>query len=199
MRLEEPVGKAIADGERLAGKGIYLRLVEMADCDERYLSWLLDPEVNRYLETRWTEQTPAAIEEFVGGMRRSPDSYLFAIMIAETERHVGNIKLGPINRVHQNCDVSYFIGDRELWRTGLATEAIRAATQFGFDRLGLHRIQAVVHSDNAGSARALERVGYVREGILREKLRVDAGRNDQLVYGILSSELRRVVEENSSR
>jgi len=183
--------RAIADGERLVGRNVYLRLLEMSDCGERYLTWLRDPEVNRFLETRWVEQTDATIKDFVTEMRRGPDNYLFGIVHLETERHIGNIKVGAVNHIHKHCEVGYFIGDREMWGKGIATEAIRLATQFAFERLDLHRAQAVVDVDNPASAKALERVGYTREGTMREKLFMDGRWNDQFLYGILRADFRK--------
>lgn len=175
----------ISDGERLVGDKLYLRLVELSDCGERYLSWLADAEVNQFLETRWSEHTAASIREFAGRMRESDSEYLFAIIETGGERHVGNIKLGPINPVHRHADLSYFIGERDVWGKGIATEAIRMAARFGFERLELHRLQAVVSSANIRSARALERAGFLREGMAREKLWTGDGWSDQLLYGIL--------------
>jgi len=180
--------KVIADGERLAGDRIYLRLLEMTDCSDRYLGWLLDPEVNRFLETRWVEQTASTVQEFVSRMRQSPADYLFAIIQSESARHVGNIKLGPINQVHRHCDVSYFIGERDVWGMGFATEAISLATRFAFERLGLHRVQAVVHQGNTGSEKALERAGFAKEGVFCRKLWTGDHWIDQTAYGILRPE-----------
>lgn len=188
--MDAAAERAIADGERLVGRNVYLRLLEMSDCGERYLTWLRDPEVNRFLETRWVEQTDATIEDFVTEMRRGPDNYLFGIVHLETERHIGNIKVGAVNHIHKHCEVGYFIGDREMWGKGIATEAIRLATQFAFERLDLHRAQAVVDVDNPASAKALERVGYTREGTMREKLFMDGRWNDQFLYGILRADFK---------
>jgi ribosomal-protein-alanine N-acetyltransferase len=188
MTMDTAAERAIADGERLVGPTVYLRLLEMSDCGERYLTWLRDPEVNRFLETRWVEQTESTIKDFVTEMRRGPDNYLFGIVLVETERHIGNIKVGAVNHIHKHCEVGYFIGDREMWGKGIATEAISLATQFAFERLELHRCAAVVDVDNPASARALERVGYKREGTLREKLFMDERWNDQFMFGILREE-----------
>jgi len=189
--MDAAAERSIADGERLVGRNVYLRLLEMSDCGERYLTWLRDPEVNRFLETRWVEQTDATIKDFVTEMRRGPDNYLFGIVHLETERHIGNIKVGAVNHIHKHCEVGYFIGDREMWGKGIATEAIRLATQFAFERLDLHRAQAVVDVDNPASAKALERVGYTREGTMREKLFMDGRWNDQFLYGILRADFRK--------
>jgi len=175
----------ISDDQRLAGDRVYLRLVQLTDCGDRYQGWLADAQVNRFLETRWAEHTGDSIREFVSRMRESDSDYLFAIIEADGDRHVGNIKLGPINPVHRHADVSYFIGERDMWGKGIATEAIRIATRFGFERLKLHRLQAVVSSANMRSAKALERAGFFREGLAREKLWTGEGWSDQVSYGIL--------------
>src|SRR5207302_903441 len=123
--------------------------------------------------------------QFVGSMLESSDSYLFAIIESGSGLHIGNIKVGPISTEHAYADVSYFIGERAYWGKGYATAAIIAATRFGFDALGLHRAQAGVYEGNVGSARALEKAGYVLEGRLRGKLRTAAGWEDHLWYGAL--------------
>jgi RimJ/RimL family protein N-acetyltransferase len=64
--------KAIRPREFLEGSRTRLRLVESSDCGPRYLSWLSDPEVNRYLETRWQPQTEESIRSFVAAMQADP-------------------------------------------------------------------------------------------------------------------------------
>src|SRR5205823_8471873 len=113
---------------------------------------------------------------------------LFAILDAASATHVGNIKIGPVNAHHGYADVSYFIGERDYWGHGLATDAIRAVCAFGFERLGLHRVQAGVYAGNLGSRRALEKVGLRLEARFREQLVTDSARDDHLHYGLLRAE-----------
>jgi len=150
---------------------------------------LQDPQVNQFLETRWRAQSLDSIREFVLAVR-SPesDSYLFAIVESSSSNHIGNIKIGPINSHHQCADVSYFIGMRECWGRGYATDAIRCAGEIGFGILGLERLQAGVYEKNAGSSRALEKAGYLFEGRLRRQLNSNDGRQDHLWYGLLRNE-----------
>jgi RimJ/RimL family protein N-acetyltransferase len=179
----------IAPGERIEGTSVYLRLATLADCTLRYVNWLADSDVNVYLETRWSPQTLESVRAFVAGMLESRVDYLFAIMRASDDLHIGNIKVGPIHSVHAFADVSYFIGDRSCWGRGYATEAIRLATDFGFGRLGLHRVQAGCYDSNRGSLRALEKAGLRREGTFREQLiTASGGRDDCHRYAILKSE-----------
>ena len=179
----------LTPGERIHGAGVYLRLVTLDDCTTRYVEWLADPEVNAYLETRGSTQTLETVRAFVTSVLESPASHLFAIVRANDDVHVGNIKLGPVHPVHRYADVSYFIGDRASWGRGYASEAIRLATDFGFRRVGLHRVQAGCYDSNVGSLRALEKVGFTREATFREQLVTAAGaREDCHRFGILRSE-----------
>jgi [ribosomal protein S5]-alanine N-acetyltransferase len=187
------MARLIAPNERFEGQRAYLRLVTLEDCTERYVDWLADPEVHRYLETRWEPQPIDAIRAFVTGMMESETNYLFAILPQDRDRssgaaHVGNIKIGPIDKRHDCADVSYFLGDRTSWGRGLATSAVNLATKIGFERLGLHRIQAGVYSGNTASARVLEKCGYRLEGRLRSRLRSEDGWEDHLWYGIVREE-----------
>ncbi len=180
----------MAPGTWLHGDHVKLRCVTLQDCTPRYERWLADPAVNRYLETRWAPQPLDAIRAFVAGMVASPDNYLLAICQADNEEHIGNIKVGPIHPRHSNADVSYFIGERSSWGKGAGTEAVRLATRFAFDVLGIHRTQAGLYDGNVGSQRVLERAGYKYEGRFEKQLRagVDpAGQTweDHLFYGAL--------------
>jgi len=173
--------------DRLDGKDIYLRSCVISDCTEEYLSWLNDPQVNQYLETRWNKQSLESITEFVDSILKNQMDYLFAIITNDAqEKHIGNIKIGPIHPRHSYADISYFLGDRTYWGKGLATQAIGLVTRFGFDVLGLYRIQAGVYENNIGSIRALQKSHFILEATLRKQL-LDANgeRQDHLFFGKL--------------
>jgi RimJ/RimL family protein N-acetyltransferase len=182
------VTRLITPGQRFSGSaaGISLRLVVLEDCTPRYLRWLEDPEVNRYLETRWSAQSLESIRAFVAAQLAAVDSYLFAIE-AESE-HVGNLKIGPINPHHGCADLSYFIGERASWGRGIATAAIRIASSIAFGPLGLYRLQAGVYASNLGSIRVLEKTGFRQEGVWRRQLLGLGGREDHVWFGLLAEE-----------
>lgn len=180
--------RVIEPGEILPGSVVSLRLVTLHDCNERYVRWLADPVVNQWLETRYAEQTLDMIKGFVGGMIASPHSYLFAIVENASNEHVGNVKIGPVNAQHLVADVSYFVGERRAWGKGYGTEAVRLCTQFGFERLRLHRCQAGVYESNVSSARLLEKVGYVKELAWRKYLKAGDRWEDLIWYGAIAGE-----------
>jgi RimJ/RimL family protein N-acetyltransferase len=168
--------------EILRGEAVTLRPLTVSDFSDQYLGWMNDPEINRYLETQWEEQTRDTIEIFLEEMEKSENSVLFGIF--HDGKHVGNIKIGPVNWHHLYADVSYFIGDRSVWGQGLATEAVLLVSRFGFEQLGLNKCKAGSYSGNTGSMRVLEKVGYRKEGCLKDELLGPNGREDHILYGL---------------
>lgn len=146
---------------------LLFRRLTKADVSERYVSWLNDPEINQYLETRFSPQTVQSCESFVEDMSRNGANYLLGIFDKISHQHIGNIKLGFINTHHRSGQLSLFIGEKDYWGKGYATEAIRCITQWGFNELGLERIEAGCYDANMGSLRAFLKVGYSVEGFFR--------------------------------
>ena len=141
-----------------------LRRLGAADCNARYLGWLQDPQVNRYLETRFATQTLDGIVAYVQRVNARSDEHLFGIFLRTGERHIGNLKLGPVRAHHALADISLFIGERDCWGQGYATEAIVAASRHAFEALGVRKLNAGIYAPNAGSARAFLKAGYREEG-----------------------------------
>lgn len=174
--------RRIGPEELFSGKAVSLRLVTSEDCTPEYVGWLQDPEVNRYLETRWSIQTLETVRDFVSSMVESPTSYLFAIVDSGSSQHIGNLKIGPINTNHGFADLSYFVGDKAFWGRGCATEAIGIAARIAFTRLGIRRLQAGLYESNVASARALEKAGFTLDARMARQLRGPNGLEDHLWY-----------------
>jgi ribosomal-protein-alanine N-acetyltransferase len=101
---------------------------------------------------------------------------------------VGLIGLHTWEQDHRRAELGYDMA-REYWGRGLATEAGRAVIQFGFTTMALHRIEAGTIADNVRSVRLLERLGFQREGTLRERsLEQDGTFHDSAVFGLLHTD-----------
>ena len=161
----------------------------MADCTEKYVNWLNDSEVNKYLESRLSAQTPETIEQFVLNTLDSRDNYMFAIVYKKSNEHIGNIKIGPIHPIYKNSFVGYLIGDKSYWGKGLASEAVYLAAKFCFDVLSLHKVNAGVYAPNTGSIRVLTKLGFKNEACIRDDVFLDGEYLDMLRYGVLRTEL----------
>ena len=153
----------------LLGEKILLRPVTLEDVTEAYCDWLNDPEVNRYLETRFVVQTLASVRSYVATTIAAPDTIFLAIIEKATNRHIGNIKLGPVLLHHRRGELSFFIGEKGCWGKGYATEAVGLLTEYALDELSLVKVTAGCYSTNFGSKRVFEKLGYEIEAVLKKQ------------------------------
>ncbi len=153
---------------RINGDRIYLRKVELSDVDHEYVGWLNDPDVNQFLETRHETQTIDSVQKYVEKMVSLDDELFLAICLQDNHKHIGNIKLGPINLIHKYAEISLFIGDKNEWGTGIGTEAINILCDYGFSIMELHKITAGCYSNNLGSIKAFKKCGFSEEGIWKD-------------------------------
>ena len=138
----------------------YLRNISLDDCNENYLSWMNDSEINKFLESRFTVHTIDSLKDFVISMNNSNNNILFAIVDKESDKHIGNIKLGDIHPVHKYADIGLVIGDKNYWGRGIATNAINLVSKYAFDILNLRKVFAGVYEKNIGSIKAFEKCGF---------------------------------------
>lgn len=166
-----------------------LRPFEIGDISEAYVGWLNDPEVVRFLETRYAKQDMKTVREYVSTMIGRANEYFYGIFLRQTQRHIGNIKVGPVSRVHALGDISLVIGARDCWGQGYATEAIRAMSLHAFEDLGVRKLSAGMYAPNVASMRAFERAGFTQEGIRREHYLLEGEPCDVIQLALLRKEV----------
>lgn len=148
----------------LDGTSIRLRPVTAEDVTDAYCAWLNDPAVNQYLETRFVTHTRASVAAYVEAQRLATDAVLLAIVRRHDDRHVGNIRIGGIDRHHRSATIALMIGDRTAWGHGIGTEAIALASRYAGEQLGVRKLNARCYAGNIGSIRAFEKAGWTHEG-----------------------------------
>ncbi len=114
------------------------------------------------------------------------DEVFFAICSNQNKNHIGNIKLGPVNWIHQCADIGLLIGDKEYWGKGVATEAIQLVVEYAFKKLNLHKLTAGCHSTNIGSIKAFQNAGFVIEGMLKQHSFLQGRYVDAVILGLLT-------------
>lgn len=174
----------------LESSRLILRPLEHGDATQRYVDWLNDPAVNRYLETRHQVQTLGACRSFIEQSNKDPNTHLFGIFLKETGEHIGNAKLGFINPLYKKAQLSLFIGEQSCWNHGFAGEVVRTLTDFGFNGLGMERIEAGCYEENLASLRVFLKAGYTVEGFMRSHVVSNGVRSGCFWLGILKNEWR---------
>lgn len=148
------------NGHFIEGNRIYLREVQVADVAAGYYRWFSDPEVNRFLESRYIPHSEEMLADYVRSCHGSRTDIFLAIIDKETNRHIGNIKLGGISWIHRTADIGLLIGEKDFWGRGYGTEAITLVTAYAFDRLNLRKVWAGAYGSNWGSVKAFEKAGF---------------------------------------
>jgi len=169
----------------LEDKHISLREIELSDVTKTYHKWMNDPEVTQYLESRFKTWSLKKLRSFVRKIKSSPDYIFLAIISKEKNKHIGNIKLGPINRNHNFADIGIIIGEKSFWGKGFATEAIRLVVDYAFNRLKLHKLTAGSYINNIASIKAFKKAGFLVEGIRKKHLFYNGSYVDGLLLGIV--------------
>ena len=148
----------------MQGERVRLRPVEEGDLP-LFLRWLNDPDVSYWLSDR-PELSLEAEREWYDEMRGDPARLVWCI---ETEegRPIGNLGFQAIDETHGRATLGIVIGEKGRWGRGYGTEAIRQALRYGFQELGLRRVDLEVDEDNHRGIRCYEKCGFVREGLLR--------------------------------
>ena len=171
-------------------KNLILRKLTSKDVTKKYVDWLNDDEVNKYLEIRHDHQTLESCRKFVEICNKDTGIHLFGIFLKISNQHIGNVKIGFINEIYKRGEISIFIGAKEHWGKGLGTEAVKAASNFSKEILGLKKIEAGCYEDNLGSLRIFLKSGFVVEGFKRNHVM----RNDKslgtFLLGLLTYECK---------
>jgi len=88
-----------------------------------------------------------------------------------------------------NGYIGYILG-RKYWNQGLTTEALKAFIEYGFSQLEVHRIEAHVEPENVASGKVLTKIGFQKEGLLRERIFNKGEYQNMIYYGLLKTDER---------
>lgn len=126
---------------------------------------------------------------------REGRAYDFAIRRpGAPDEHLGNLSVWFTSRAFRTGEVGYWIRS-DLTGTGVATECARRVLQIGFEELDMHRIVLRIAIGNRASERVAEKLGFTREGLLREELKVRGHWLDHSIWGLLEHEFRASFEQ----
>jgi diamine N-acetyltransferase len=172
----------------IIGEKVRLRPIERDDLP-RYVEWFGDPEVRHYLEIYLPfslVQEERWFENLLGRLERQED----LILAIETLDgvHIGSVGLHAIDWKNRKAELGIAIGAKAYWGQGYGTDAIRTLLRLAFGQMNLHRVLLRVDADNQRGIRCYDKVGFRREGTLRETLFRDGTYHDQHLMSVLSSE-----------
>ena len=174
----------VGSDHRIECERLTLRVVALSDYE--YFSGLLtDPVVMRYIGVE-AGRIPSANEvkahvQRAVGVWRTRGYGRWSVFDRETGDFVGFSGF----RCEDGMPELVSIVHERYWGNGYALEATRLVVEHAFGVMALRRLEADVDPRNLASLRLLDRLGFAREGLLRERWQVDGGTQDSLICGLL--------------
>jgi len=167
-------------------RDLYIRPSTIEDADGLF-AMLSDSESMEY----WSDPPINHIDEAIRVLQEDIDSdakgnsMCWSIILNGQDKMVGKCILFNYSQKNYRAEIGYII-NRDYWRRGFAQQALEALIGFAFNTLELHRIEADVDPENAGSLGILEKLGFEREGLFRDRWYLSGKWVDSVMLGLLN-------------
>ena len=150
-------------------------------------------EINRYLLDEEPVQTMEQAQEIID-FYIPPEGRLhnrWILTLKEDGTPIGTCGFHKWDQRNHHAEIGYDLGTAH-WGKGYMTETLQAALLYGFEKMELNRIEAIVYPENTASLRLLERLGFQKEGLLRQFFRHGKQYYDHWLLSLLKEE-RQVI------
>lgn len=146
---------------------LFYKTLSLEHCTEKYVSWLNDPEVYKFLETGGN-QTMETLRDYLTAVEAKPDMLFWAIHLKHSNEHIGNIKIDPVNKRHGLGEYGILMGEKSEWGKGYAKEASRTILDYCFKTLNLRKITLGVVEQNTVAYGLYKAIGFKEEGVYKK-------------------------------
>jgi len=150
-----------------------------------------DPEVMKYIPRpiAKTEADVLPLLKMINDFLDQNERINWAIEWKETNKVVGMMGFVNIEPQHSRAEVGYSM-NRSWYRKGITREALTAIIDYGFQKLELHSVEAIIDAENAPSGGVLENFGFRKEAYFKENFFHNGNYRNSIHYGLLHNEPR---------
>ncbi|RCW76962.1 GNAT family N-acetyltransferase [Saliterribacillus persicus] len=180
---KESLAFPILETERLI-----LRKITPDDANS-ILSYLSDEEVMKYYGLEPFNTINDALDEisWYQSIHTNSTGIRWGITLKEKGIVIGSCGFHNINPQHFRTEIGFELS-KEQWRKGIAVEAVEAILSYGFEYMNFQRIEALIEPPNIPSQKLVEKLGFIREGLLRN-YEFTCGKFDDLyMYSLLKQD-----------
>jgi ribosomal-protein-alanine N-acetyltransferase len=174
----------------LITRSTIIKPITQNEITEKYISWLNDNEINKFLAVSHSKQTKVKVVDYINSLRNRNNCDMFAIFDKETNGHIGNLTITSFNTNNNgSMDFGIMIADKLSRSIGIGAEVMISFIDFIFSYDTIERISASAASENFKSCKTLESIGFMKEGIIRKITPLNNGEKcDNIHYGLLKEE-----------
>ena len=180
----------LEDFPRLQTRRLLLRRITLEDAPAVF-QFRSDPEGQRYNDGVMSrlEQSTELITKLADGYREQTMLEWGVTLQGGDDTVLGIFGYANWSQIHQRAEIGFCLR-RDHWRQGLGEEALHAIIAFGFQAMNLNRIHACTWAENLPSVQLLEKLGFHREGLLRDEYWEEGTFHDEALYALLQREYR---------
>lgn len=173
----------------LEGDRVMLRELRASDAPG-LVAMITPPEVSRFISP--PPSTVLAFERFIARSRSQQSAGVLACFAVTLKGHDTAIGLFQVRALTPDFTVAEwgFAIDSAFWGTGLFEECSELVLNFAFTQIGVHRLEARAAVMNGRGNRALQKMGAVQEGVLRQAFLFEGDYIDQMLYSLVEDEWR---------
>jgi ribosomal-protein-alanine N-acetyltransferase len=151
----------------LNSERLRLRPLNSTHCTTEYVAWMNNHEVFRYLETGGNYKIED-LRKYLESVEANDSMLFWAIHLKESGKHIGNIKIDPVNKRHGLGEYGIMMGDSDEWGKGYAKEASEIVIDHCFRELRIRKITLGVVEDNSAALNLYKKLGFSIEGVYKD-------------------------------
>ena len=146
-----------------------LLLRQFVDSDLEYVyKGLSDPEIIKYYGVSYqTLEDTKAQMKFFADLEKEETGIWWAICSLDNNIFYGAGGLNSLNKEHKKAEIGFWLL-KDYWEQGIMTEAMPLICRYGFEKLGLHRIEGLVETDNLNCKNAMKKLYFNHEGTMKD-------------------------------
>ena len=181
----ENLNLLLEKNSHLESEHLFLRPISIEDTEDMH-EYTADEETTKFLyhAHKDLDQTKKMIENYF--MKEPAGKY--AIVLKESNKMIGAIEF-RIHEWNKSGELGFTL-NRCFWGKGYITEASKVVLDLAFNTLGLERVFAESHVQNAASAKVMQRLGMTHEGTMRKNHMIKGTLVDSVYYSILKEEFQ---------
>lgn len=170
----------------LKSERIYLRSIMETDAPIM-LESTKDEEI-RYMTGTKSTFTLEQIQSYIKNISKDSSRIDLAICLNESDQMIGELSITDIEKEAKKAGLRISMNTIELTGKGYGTEAMKLILYYVFEDLKLNRLQLEVFSHNIRGIRTYEKVGFIKEGTLRDSLNYNGKYSDEIIMSILKKD-----------
>ena len=146
----------------LESEKLILKTLDLSFLSNEYVNWMNDVRVNKYLENS-SDYNLNKLEKYLSNIQDNK-ILAWAIIIKRTKKHIGNIKIDPVDFKNSICRYGIMMGDTNEWGKGYAKKASQLVTEYCFDTLNLREIYLGVIEENKAAFELYKKLNFIVSG-----------------------------------